>query len=686
MHYGPDSFGKDDGSGGRLQTLQSLIPLPSDVMGQRQGLSRIDIRAANGLANRAKGLIMPSGIRAHFEDGVDLFPDDGGALPDRVELASVDGDAFPDLVGFRPDPSDQSALGQVIVARGRADGTFGSTEIWNGAFCAARHACAIGDFNGDGLDDVVSYDSFNRDAVVSLSDGSSFQGSTLWQVTDYLPGADIRVGDVNGDCRDDLLVLDFIFSPTGNGTIRVHVGLSGGEGFGPIQFWQEVAGTDVIGVERFDGDAFADVLTVDEEGTVRAHLSVGSGLSNGGVVALKFCWAGTCKLADVNGDGRDDLLVERPAQHHSLLRLEVALNDGSVFRTDWTQYHELDCMSDGGCLYGDLDGDDDADAVEPLSNWDGSAPGSELHRVKNDTRLGTSVTVGITAACVAGPPPPSTSPWQQLSDFPADQVVGTRNQVYVRTGDQVLHHVWGEGWVAWPGSWKDVATTGDEVFGVSSSNYVYRADSDSQFTDLSNNMADAVAGVGGMLSVEASVGDLYAWDCFCGGNFRPGWTKLASTGPAWAYAMGAYPPSDDDVGRTPVLVRQAFTHVQLYDFWTDSWETIHPGYQTTGAIWAGGSKVYIRAWVTGDLLMWTGAKDASGAYIWKNLGPNAGVAVDPDTGEVYRLSTDKSRIERYDGGGQWTKVGGQADRIWVAGGQLIASSPASGSLFRLPLR
>src|SRR5262245_41805970 len=80
-----------------------------------------------------------------------------------------DADDRADIVNF-----DCGPAGDVRVAL--SEGTrFGTSRRWSTGFCAAGEVPMVGDFDGDGLDDVVVFTrGLAGDVFVALSDGTRF--------------------------------------------------------------------------------------------------------------------------------------------------------------------------------------------------------------------------------------------------------------------------------------------------------------------------------------------------------------------------------------------------------------------------------------------------------------------------------------------------------------------------------
>src|SRR5207249_10460276 len=103
----------------------------------------------------------------------------------------------------------------------------GADVEWDDFVAMGGVSAAVGDFNGDGKDDIVT---FTRgpaaDVYVALSTGHSFVG-TGWKWHDFFAvGSEIPgTGDYNGDGRDDIVT--FTRGPAAD----VYVALSNGHTF-----------------------------------------------------------------------------------------------------------------------------------------------------------------------------------------------------------------------------------------------------------------------------------------------------------------------------------------------------------------------------------------------------------------------------------------------------------------------
>ena len=149
---------------------------------------------------------------------------------------------------------DGTIVGEAPVWVALSNGTsFDAANTWLTNFSPAGEIPLVGDFDDDGKDDVISFaqhEEHNADGSligaapvwVALSTGSSFGTPTVWQTSFSLAGEVPMIGDFNGDGKDDIAT--FVQQPQHNpdGTLLGHapvwVALSDGTKFGPATVWQ----------------------------------------------------------------------------------------------------------------------------------------------------------------------------------------------------------------------------------------------------------------------------------------------------------------------------------------------------------------------------------------------------------------------------------------------------------------
>ncbi|MGH7601919.1 MAG: FG-GAP repeat domain-containing protein, partial [bacterium] len=143
------------------------------------------------------------------------------------------GDGRDDIVTFTRGTSKD-----VYVALSNAANAFvGTTVKWHDQFCLGSEIPLVGDFNGDGKDDIATFTRGNSaDVYVALSNGANaFVGTAMKWHDQFCFGNEIPLaGDFNGDGKDDIATF------TRGSTADVYVALSdGGKFVGTADKWND---------------------------------------------------------------------------------------------------------------------------------------------------------------------------------------------------------------------------------------------------------------------------------------------------------------------------------------------------------------------------------------------------------------------------------------------------------------
>ena len=190
----------------------------------------------------------------------------------------------------------------------------------------------IGDFNGDGNDDVLLRNEDGRWFYYPMDGRRHITGERgLADLTRKLDWQVAGIGDLNGDGKDDVLLRNedgrwFYYPMDGRRHITSQRGLAD---LTRKLDWQ------VAGIGDLNGDGKDDVLLRHEDGrwfyypmNGRRHITGERGLAG---LTRKLDWQ-LAGIGDLNGDGRDDVLLrhdgralvllshERPAPYHQPAR------------------------------------------------------------------------------------------------------------------------------------------------------------------------------------------------------------------------------------------------------------------------------------------------------------------------------------------------------------------------------
>ena len=297
----------------------------SVAVGDFKGDGKLDLVVANGSSDTV-GILLGNG------DGTfqAVVPYGSGGNATSVVVADVNGDGKLDLVVANECGGSgdcYGSMGTVAVLLGNGDGTFQAAVTYSAGGLNAT-SVAVADVNGDGKPDLVVAICPNNSGF-SCGNGASAAVSVLFgngdgtfqAVVSYATGSQdansVAVADVNGDGKPDIVVASACVSnpyycEPGAGVLSVLLG--NGDGTFQAARIQDSGGLNPtsVAVADVNGDGKPDlivangystsgigVLLGNGDGTFQAAVTYGSGGYEANAVAV----------ADVNGDGKPDLVV-----------------------------------------------------------------------------------------------------------------------------------------------------------------------------------------------------------------------------------------------------------------------------------------------------------------------------------------------------------------------------------------
>ena len=257
-----------------------------------------------------------------------------GDWPCSLAVGDFNGDGKQDLV-----TTDYEADTASVLLGDGAGGFAAKTDVATGAYPSS---VAVGDFDKDGKQDLaIAYGDFQSVSVL-LGNGSGGFGAKTDFATGYNPNS-LAVGDFNADGNADLVTAD-----QNADTVSVLLG-DGSGGFKAKTDFATGDFTDSIAVGDFNMDGRQDLVAANYYGNT-ASVLLGKG--NGGFAAKTDVAFGDepvpVVVGDFNGDGRQDLAAVNVSADTASVLLNITPDCVAAFgrRTDGVWYFHV-CTVDG---------------------------------------------------------------------------------------------------------------------------------------------------------------------------------------------------------------------------------------------------------------------------------------------------------------------------------------------------
>ena len=259
---------------------------------------------------------------------------------------------------------------------------FATVSKWHDSFVADKDVPLLGDFNGDGKDDVASFTQSSKQLYVALSTGTRLADKQLWKTNlDALP-TQLAVGDFDGDGKDDLVKL----TTTPLSGTQLFVSLSTGSSFAADTLWFSSGSfqTGSLLVGDFNGNGKDDIAIVQAStGSIFINLSQGSRFR------IQRLWSNIAALnakrlvvGDFNGDHQDDIGFSLA---DGSFKVSLSLGMAKQFAPASTWHSNL-ASSINQLVVGDFN----ADGKDDIASYTETAQGGIYLALAKDGAFGTN--------------------------------------------------------------------------------------------------------------------------------------------------------------------------------------------------------------------------------------------------------------------------------------------------------
>jgi hypothetical protein len=299
--------------------------------------------------------------------------------PVAIALGDFNDDGIPDLV-----TANCYYDGSVSVLLGNGDGSFQPAK--NTAVSFIPSGVAVGDFNGDGLPDLLVPITDTSSVDVLLGNGTGFFHLGENYNVGGNPSA-AAAGDWNGDGRLDLAVVN-----QGSSDVSVRLG----NGDGSFQTAPTFGPGGAVAVGDFTGSGIPDLVTANPDlGTVNVFLGNGDGTFQAAIPSPDDTQPNFVATGDFNGDGRLSVVTASVFSQFSQ-NVSILLGNGDgTFQAPRT--YSLTQMP-SSLVVADFNGDGRPDIAVGTSNADLSQGAVSVLLGNGDGSFGAPITYQTSVA------------------------------------------------------------------------------------------------------------------------------------------------------------------------------------------------------------------------------------------------------------------------------------------------
>ncbi len=293
------------------------------------------------------------------------FNDDN--FPSEATIADINGDGKNDIV------VSDSESGTISVFLGHGDGTVTAESLAYDTGQFPFTAPLVADFNGDGLLDVVIPDNaFSFVYLQGFGDGT-FRAAPSYPLPDTFvtraASFSVATGDFNGDGIPDVVVgAQGNTSATG---MVVYLGKGDGSFLPGVNYGAQTDAS-FLAVADFNGDGIPDAALVDSStGTVQIFLGNGDGTFNEGATYPTDPAANPAPSFVATGDFNKDGKVDLAISNDHAKTVDVFLGNGDGTFGSFASY-PITGLNPQSVTVADLNADGSADLLVPATVVDGS--------------------------------------------------------------------------------------------------------------------------------------------------------------------------------------------------------------------------------------------------------------------------------------------------------------------------